>query len=143
MATIVNPTPVTPSVFGGMWITSLAVFADGKVSAQLLPFDGSHLLATGGIGVNGKQLSAPTLAALITEAKRQAATTVAPKMIQVMAQDPTKPVTAQILFADTDPKTKPHRIADCYALAGTDTQFATVFGTVLAEVAGLAGLTVS
>ena len=146
---ITNPTPVTAATFNGMWITNLTIMlptaerAKGVLTANLLPFDGAHLLATGGKAIQ-PPIKLPTadaatntmLAALATEANRQAgnATPAALKVVQVSAPDPAKPVTAQITFVGS----KPHVIKDCYALAGTDAKFAAVLNSVMVEVATLA-----
>ena len=133
-----------------MWVNQLQIILphDGKpgiLQGNLLPYDGQHLLATGGKRVVQANLiqarqNSPALDGMIVmaiaEVKRQAAKDVEPSIISVFAPDPAKPVTAQILFSDNTS----HRIPDCFALAGTDPTFANVLGTVLATVAVLAGL---
>ena len=149
MATILNPTPITPQVFSGMWIQNLNMFLPtearpkGFIQARLLPYDGSTLLALGGKDVrtalpNNSEQTAAVLTSLIAEVKRQANKTAEPISITVMAQDPSKPVRAHVRFADN----KHHVIADCFALAGTDSVFAGVFNSAMAEIARLAGLSV-
>jgi hypothetical protein len=152
MATIINPNPVTAGTFGGMWIRNLQVIlpGDGKpgmLQANLLPYDGQHLLATGEKRVFVTNLAArrstdapldAMLTALVTEVKRQAKTESEPKMVNVMAMEPSKPVVAMVMFAEG----KPYRVDDCFALADTDHQFGQVFNQVMGEVARQAGLTV-
>jgi cellobiose phosphorylase len=75
------------------------------------------------------------IAPVTQEVKRQANKTVNPVHIMVMAQDPAKPVVVMVRFDDRTH----HRIQDCFALAGTDQQFAQVFVGVLAELARLSG----
>lgn len=139
MAQIVNPTPITPGVFDGMWINSLQLFLDGKdfVQASFLPYDGTHLLATGGKRHFSK-INPSNFAAIVAEAKRQANKTTDVKFVQVFAPDPAKPVTARVFFVDNTN----HTVADCFGLCGTDPVFAEVFLGMMAQVATLAGLTV-
>jgi hypothetical protein len=147
MATILNPTPVTPSTFAGMWVQHLAIVLPtdekpkGVINANLLPYDGSNLLVLG-----GKRAVAPLptqdastnamLTSLKAELARLSGNTTDPLTITVSAQDPSKPVRASIRFADK----KVHNIADCFALAATDQSFAGVFVSAMGEIARLAGL---
>lgn len=134
---IQNPTPITTSTFSGMWINQLAIFPEtGKVSANFVPYDGTHLLATGN---NRIFKSAPTgsLTNVVTKLQSLANKTIQPKLVQVSAPDPSKPVTAQVIFTDNSV----YRIADCYALCATDSAFATVFQQTMGTVATLAGYT--
>jgi hypothetical protein len=148
---IANPTPITAATFAGMWITNLEIFFPtaekprGFIGGNLLPYDGSHLLATGGVRVwvgnlAGKRTTDTTLdgvlAALTAECQRQASKTAAVRTIIVMAMSPAQPVVAMILFTDGTY----HTIADCFGLASTDATFAGVFMDVMAEVARQAGL---
>lgn len=151
---IQNPTPIQAATFAGMWITNLGIFLPttekpkGFIGGNFLPYDGQHLLATGGkrlfVGdlstkrTTDTQLDA-VLTALETECKRQANKNVAVKFIQTIAPDPTKPVIAQVFFIGGTN----YRIADCFALAATDTTFANVFLTAMAEMARQAGLVVA
>ena len=152
MATIINPTPIVAGTFGGMWIRNISVMLptethQGVLSAELLPYDGTHLLATGGKRValtdlktkrtTDAQLDA-MLTAITAEVKRQKNTTVEPRIVSVQAPDPTKPVVASVQFVD---KTN-HIVRDCFTLAGTDQTFGMVLQQVLGEVARQAGLTV-
>jgi hypothetical protein len=79
------------------------------------------------------------ITSLVAEVKRQAATESTPNVIQVSAPDPAKPVTAMIVFPRPE---KPHHIASCFALAATDSTFATVLSQTMAEIARLGGLEV-
>ena len=143
---ITNPTPITTSgLFGGMWITSIRIMLPfethkGMLDASLLPYDGTaHLLAVGRKDVRRPIPHADVYAmvdAVTTEVKRQADTDRAVRMIHVNAPDPSKPVTATVIFSEG----RPHFIPDCFALAGTDSTFAGVLGNVMATIAGLAGL---
>lgn len=151
---IQNPTPITANTFSGMWITNLGVFLPttekpkGFIGGNLLPFDGQHLLSTGGqrlfVGdiatarTTDSNLNA-MLIELTTEVKRQAGKTVEPKFVAVNAPDPSKKVSAQIQFTDESF----YRIPDCFTLCETDSTFAAVFQNVMAQVARLAGLTVA
>ena len=136
MTTIQNPTPITANTFNGMWISQLQIFLpQGNVQANFLPYDGTHLLATG--GKNFRQIApAGSFTALIAEVKTLANKTVEPNLIQVFAPDPSKPVSAQFVFSD---KTN-FRINDIYALAATDAAFANVLSNTVTLVSGLAGL---
>jgi hypothetical protein len=150
---ITNPTPITPQTFAGMWITNLGIFLPtvekpkGFIGGNLLPYDGTHLLATGGRRLFVGDLAAKRtqdaqldsmLTALEVEVQRQAGKTVAVKFISTTAPDPAKPVVAQVAFADGSF----HRIPDCFALCGTDQTFAGVFLSAMAEIARQAGLSV-
>ena len=147
---IINPTPVTPQVFDGMWITNLMLMlptperAVGMLHASLHPYDGANLLVAGrkdvrrGIPAQDAQTTA-LIATFIAEVKRQKDTDAEPVTISVMAQDPTKPVRASVRFAGNIH----HNIPDCFALAATDSAFAQVLGDTMAEVARLAGLSVA
>ena len=140
MAQIINPTPVTTGTFGGMWVTSLQLFLDGKdfIQANFLPYDGTHMLATGGTRLNQK-IAPADFAALATEAKRQANKTADIKFLQLHGNDPAKPVVARAFFTDGTM----HSIPDCFGLCATDPTFAQVFLGTMAQVATLAGLTVT
>jgi hypothetical protein len=147
MATILNPTPVAAQTFDGMWVQHLNIVLPteanprGVIQSHLLPYDGSNLLALGVKRVMQPLPStqAPTtqmLDMLKAEVSRLSGNTSAPQQIMVSANDPTKPVRATIRFTDK----KMHNIADCFALAATDSSFAGVLGSTLAEIARLAGL---
>jgi hypothetical protein len=147
MATILNPTPVTPQVFSGMWVQHLNIILptearpNGMLHGRLLPYDGANLLALGEkrvhrpINANSDGETQAMIASVTEEVKRQAGKTANPVHIAVMARDPSQPVVAFIRFDDRTH----HRIPDCFALAGTDQQFAQVFVGVLAELARLSG----
>jgi len=151
---IANPTPITAATFAGMWITNLGIFLPtsekprGFLAGNLLPYDGTHLLAIGGVRVNVMDLASKrttdtmldgVLTNLTNECKRQASNTSEVKFVNVSAHDSTKPVFAQIGFTDGNF----HRIPDCFALAETDSVFSGVLMATMAEVARQAGLAVS
>ena len=152
MATIINPTPITAGTFGGMWIRNISVMLpvenhQGVLSAELLPYDGAHLLATGAkrVALNDLKTKRTTdaqldalLTALVAEVKRQKNTTAEPRIISVQAPDPSKPVVATVQFVD---KTS-HVVRDCFGLCGKDKTFAQVFQSVMGGVAQLAGLSI-
>lgn len=140
---ITNPTPIQAATFSGMWITSISVMTprDGKrgmLRARFLPYDGDkHLLAIGTVDLVRPIPHAETdaiVASIVTEVKRQAKTDKEVRVIHVNAPDPSKPVTATVMFAEGSP----HFIKDCFALVATDATFAGVFGTAMANIAGLA-----
>ena len=149
MPTIVNPTPVTPAVFGGLWVTNLLIDLPtqskprGMIHARMLPYDGKTLLALGGSDV---RVSLPTqaaatnaiLTALVATVQRLSGRADKVKSVQVMANDPSKPVFAQVVF-DSENRA-PYRINDCFALVATDQNFAQTFVGVMAEIARLKGL---
>jgi hypothetical protein len=151
MSKIVNPTPVvTTGTFGIMWINAAGIFLttkdkpNGFLQATLQPYDGTHLLSTGGKRVFQPNLvtaraANPTLdsalTALLAEAQRIAGETVAVSLVTISAPDPAKPVGIQVFFADG----KHHNIPDGFALAAGDTTFAGVFSNVMAALAELAG----
>ena len=148
-----NPIPITPSTFSGMWITNLQIIlnnstTNGRINAMLLPYDGVHLLALGGKQISTRDLSATiisnhTLNSAISElldlVSSRSKNTSAVLSIQVVALDPSKPVTAMVHFSDGNP----YRINDCFKLCSTDAVFYTVFNNTMIEIAKLANLTVS
>jgi hypothetical protein len=147
MATILNPTPVAAQTFSGMWVQNLNIILPtedkpkGTIQAQLLPYDGTNLLALGGKRVmkplpSAESATTQMLDNLKAEVARLSGNTSAPHHIMVSAQDPTKPVRASVRFVDK----KMHNIADCFALATKDKVFATVFNATLVEIARLADL---
>lgn len=150
MATIINPTPVQTSTFGGFWIQSLNVALPngdfkGRILARLLPYDGTHILATGAKDVRIFDLTTPApaaaalIAALKTELTRLSGQDVAGlRTVSINAPDPAKPVAATGIYADQ----RPFVVKDCFAKAGEDATFATALNTVLGSVAALAGLSV-
>ena len=150
-----NPTPITTGIFSGMWITSLQIIfpeggKKGILQATFLPYDGVHLLATGGKKVFLNDLTTvrsnntvldSMLTALVVEVNRQASNTLVPRIIQVNAPNPTsvKVAPAQIIFEDQSV----YRIDDCFALCATDATFAGIFSNTMGEIATLAGLTIT
>lgn len=158
---IVNPTPITPGEMTNMWVANLRIDfptenpypfpipqANGRLSATLLPYDGTHLLATGVkplfIQKLNERLASDTtfntvVTSLVAEAKRQANKILEVKNISVFAPDPAKAVRAMVNFADGSFFT----IHDCFTLASTDTTFGGVFMSTMNEVARQAGLTVA
>ena len=150
---IINPTPITAATFNGLWISQLQIFfplgtQKGFMQGNFLPYDGTHLLATGGMPVRvfdlaGKRITDSnldsTLTALQAELKRQSNNTADQKFVNVSAPDPAKAVVATVFFADDTHYT----ITNCYALAGTDATFAGVLTATLATVARLAGLSIA
>lgn len=156
---IQNPTPVTPQTFNGMWVSNVRLVlpnsdfpetfreGHGSFNAMLLPYDGTHLLATGGKPVSVENLLTKraedstfdgVIASIVTEVERQAGKTDL-RSLMVIGNDPTKPVRAIGEFADLSR----HTIADCLTLAGTDEVFGGVFQSAMNEIARQAGLTVS
>jgi hypothetical protein len=154
---IVNPTPITAATFNGYWITNVQlILGTGKpgiLQADLLPYDGQHLLATGGKRVSEVKLVqkattdapiAAMLTALNAEITRLSGNADAFNILTVSAPDPAKPVSIAVLWqAIGDKKSASYVIKDAYALAATDPQFAGVFSSTMAAIAGLAGLTVA
>ena len=158
---IINPTPQTPGVFNNMWVANMILQQPdpdfpaplfqqgyGRLNATLLPYDGTHLLATGRKVVFISKLTdkmtedtvfAGVITALLAEAQRQAKVTTAVKSVSLSAPDPTKPVVVSAKFVDGTT----YAIPDCWALAGTDSVFAGVFNNTEVEIARLAGLTVA
>jgi hypothetical protein len=154
---IVNPTPITAATFNGYWITNaqliLGTGKPGILQANMLPYDGQHLLATGGRQVSELNVTKKAtddaafdgmLTSLKAEIARLSGNADAFGILHVSAPDPAKPVSIQVLWQETaDKESSSYAIKDAYALAATDTQFAQVFGTAMAIIAGLAGLTVT
>lgn len=139
---IVNPTPTTPGQFDRYWLSHGQVFRKtGMTQGTLLPYDGTHLLATGDkhpeIGSRFSPAAFATLDAAITALTGKAEQA---ELVQVFAPDPAKPVMVQVIWPQST-NLVPHRIMDAFALADTDPQFAQALGVVLAEFARLAGLT--
>lgn len=121
-----------------MWIQhSQFISPSGLVQASLLPYDGTHLLATGRKIVNKKDEA--LVASVVAEAKRLSGKETDVKLVRVMAPEPSKPVMLHVLFADNST----HIEKDCYAKAATDAVFASAFSATMAAIASLAGLTVS
>jgi hypothetical protein len=149
MAIVINPTPVTPGTFSGMWATSLHVVFPtaerlrGNLGSRWLPYDGTTLLA---VGEKQKQTPLPStdeklnavLTALCATAQRIAEKKVDVKFIAVTASDPSKPVAAVVSFVDGSF----HKVVDCFALASSDGEFGQVFSMVMGVAAQLAGLAV-
>lgn len=144
---ITNPNPVT-ATFSGMWISRLSIILPregrkGTLIAVLNPYDADTqiLLAT---GLRRVQVGLPTesealidaIEAAIAEVQRIANTNSEVADITVTAHDPKLPVGIAIRFTEG----KGHAIKDAFALASTDSQFATAFTTVMAAVASEAGL---
>lgn len=135
---IYNPNPITAGTFNGYWIRSANFVSDKSfVQASLLPYDGTHLLATGGKIVNKQD--AGLVASVAAEAKRLAGKDIAVKLVNVLAQDPAKPVVLNVVFADGTRHTE----KDCFAKAREDEAFASAFSAALAGIAALAGLEVA
>lgn len=151
---IINSTPITTGTFSGMWVSSLVVVfpsaerPKGMINGSLLPYDGTHLLATGEANVSILDLATARLADpvlgrvvmnLASECKRQAIKTSSPTLLSVSAATPESPVSAMIVFADATS----HVIPDCFSLCANDATFAGVFMATMAEVARQAGLELS
>lgn len=155
MATILNPNPVTPSVFNGMWVQKLVVAfpvnSRGMLVADFKPYDGANLLTEGQQLVERKlgalskentpkgQAIANLLATLETEIKRLSKKTAAVLTVEVTAPHPTKPVVIRTWFSD---RTQ-YEVEDAYALCASDTTFTSVFQTAMGTIATLAGLQIS
>lgn len=155
---IINPTPITPATMTGMWVANVRInlplssspypqVASGSFISRLLPYDGEHLLATGGKNIVVENLTAKraidstfdrVIASIIAEIERQAGK-VGLSTVTVVAPDPDRPV---IAIGDFPDRTR-HLIADCYTLAATDATFARIFQSAMAEIARQAGLTVA
>jgi len=150
MATILNPTPVQPALFGGMWVRGLTYrFPNsrtaGTLSASLYPSDGTYLLSTGGKHVRESNLVekaetdpriATLLALLPAELNRLLGKEAPWVLLRVVAPDPATPV--MVVATSTDRETV--RVLDCFAKAGEDPLFATAFQTTMGIVASLAEL---
>jgi hypothetical protein len=151
---IENPKPITPQTFAGMWITNLGIFLPteekpkGFIGGNFSPYDGTHLLATGGkrLFVGDLAMKRTTdaqldsmLTATVAEVQRQAGKTADVKFITTNAPDPAKPIVAQAHFVDGTF----HTIPDCLTLAGTDSVFGGVFQSAMNEIARQAGLSVA
>lgn len=154
---IINPNPIVASTFNGYWITNAQFIQNAGVmkmlQANLLPYDGTHLLATGQKRVNELDLatkmeSDANLSAVITSIKAEIARLSGHSedfhIMQINAGDPSKPVTATIMWdkPETGEAIPMYRIADCFALCASDTQFAGVFQNTMGEIARLGGLNV-
>jgi hypothetical protein len=151
---------IKAAIFDKMWINRVRlelpdpVFTEpifpqskGRFNASLLPYNGTHLLATGGEKVNiedlnAKRASDTTFDSIVTaftaEVDRQSTKT-GLKSITIIANDPAKPVRLMAEYLDSQPFT----IADCFALSKTDNTFGTAFESAMDEIARQAGLTVS
>ena len=132
----------------------LLITSAGKPSilqAQLQPYDGVHLLANAGKRVAIANIAAKNdtvlntaIANLKAEVARLSGNVAEPTVVRVMAPDPTKPIVVQVLWANAAAPTKSsYLVGDAYALAATDSQFATTFTAVMVEIARQAGLTLS
>lgn len=121
-----------------MWIQHAQFIPEsGLAQASLLPYDGTHLLATGRKMVNKKDDA--LVSSVVAEAKRVSGKTADVKIVRVMAQDPSKPVMLQVVFSDDSV----HIVKDCYTKAAEDAVFASAFNSTMAAIAGLGGLIVT
>lgn len=148
---IKNPNPVT-ATFEGMWITNVAIIfpekgKTGSLNAKMQPWEGEHLLMTGGKQVNVWNLTqsanqdaalSSILESIKTNMARLSGNSEPLKMVQVVAIDPAKPIFVQAVFNDN----KVYRIQDADALTKTDSEFAQCFGTALGKIASLGGLSI-
>lgn len=148
---IQNPTPIeTTATFDKLWVAHLRVVLSGEAQylhAHLLPYNGSHVLQAQPRLVRIVDLAAKrpqdaqldaVLSALEAEAKRHAGTAEV-RSVSVQAGSPERPV---VVVIEKGEGQEPYLIRDCFALAATDTQFATVLNGTLAEIARLASTTV-
>ena len=145
---IPNPNPIIASEFNKMWIQSLHILfpleenQKGIIRAKFLPYDGgTNILAGRNIDIshllpsNNEELN-DVLNSIIIEIHRQASTNRRVRSININAPDPTKRVTAQIIFTEG----LAHNIRDVFALTQTDITFAYVFDNTLNVIASLADL---
>jgi hypothetical protein len=152
--TITNPTPISSLEFSRMWITGASLVSRGGktvLSAELAPYDGTHLLATGTIHVAKqnieKEASMTSVLPALTEKIRALATAagIAPtskqEIVQIVAPDPARLVTATVLFRKAQGVLeKPLTIPDVFGMAAVDPDFGTVVGQMMEAIAGFAGL---
>ncbi len=171
MATILNPTPVTPQAMSAMWIARLSInfpaeavaavpasestparparpAMNGFLFADLKPYDGAgNLLATGGVKVNIRDLAAKRAAD--AQFNSMIETIVAAVKAHASKTDDVKGI---IVFAQnpTQPVTATitfagtpmTRIADCFATAAQNPQFGAALVGMIAEIGRQAQLTV-
>ena len=136
---ILNPNPVTPAIFRGMWIASLHLMFPTAAKRGMLTTGGVDLRLT---DLAAKRQADPAFGSMLTsledELDRQRGTDAAWERLTVVAPDPTKLVVATAFTVER----AHHRIPDCFVLAATDAGFAAVLQATLSEVARQAGLTV-
>ena len=155
MSIIACPSPIAATTFDRMWISSVRVMLPkygflGNISVKFHPRSGDHILATDLVYLNLTDLVKEqvddlelksVLDGLVTECGRQRfgvlEATGTLSTLMVRSASPTKPVMAVIDFTDG----QRHTIEDCYALAATDQQFATIFNDTLVKLAQKANLT--
>lgn len=126
-----------------MWVTEF-ILNENYLTARLLPYDGTRLLALGGTSVRPTKVASlrqnPQVAAILDALEGKVAimadNTSGLRTLRVMAPDPAKPVGAIATFQSG----RPHRIADCFSLCATDPAFAQIFTTTMGLLATLAGL---
>ena len=155
MSTIACPSPITATTFDQMWISSVRVMLPkygflGNISVKFHPRSGDHILATDLVYLNLTDLVKgqvddlelkSVLDGLVTECGRQRfgvlEATGTLSTLMVRSPSPTKPVIAVMDFTDGGR----HIVQDCYALAATDQQFATILNDTLVKLAQKANLT--
>lgn len=151
MATIINPSPVQSSTFSGMWVRDLTILfpvsgSKGALSASLLPYDGTNLLATGGVCVREMDLVksvdpkiSALLETLILELNRLLGKEAEWRMLRVVASSPALPV----VVVAAAPGGVNVRVPDAFEKASEDPMFASAFQTAMGIVALLAGLSIN
>ena len=148
---IINPTPITPSVFDKLWVRNLAlsfpVTNRGHMNVEFLPYDGASTLnkpiPKDVQDLMEKRKTDTNVEALVTtlsvELNRLSGFSSPATVLLINAPDPSRPVECRVFFAD---KTS-YAIPDCYALCATDPAFASVFQAAMGLIAAVAGFTVS
>jgi len=142
---IINSNPITAGVFDGIWISRLSIHwpgygHQGMLHAELHPYDGTHLLATGTCRVSKHQLELDsTWLGILTDAQSWLAAAIQDetgvRSVHVKAPDPTRPVVMVARFLSGNSC----HISDCFAYAASQPAFGQIFATTMAAVAAEAG----
>jgi len=152
---ITTTTPISASVFNLWWIKNANLFTNIPVSGSsttnlnlaFVPFNGTYALSTTPSRLNLNVDALKTTDAtfngvyngLVTEIQRQytvknpgAVSTFVIKTLNVMAQNPDRPVSI-FVQALVNGAVKTFMINDVFALAGTDSTFAVVLNNTMNE----------
>jgi len=156
MSIIACPSPITATAFDQMWISSARVMLPkygflGNINVKFHPRSGDHILATDLVYLNLTDLVKEqvddlelqsVIDGLVAECGRQrfgaGEATGTLTTLMVRSPSPTKPVMALMDFSDGNR----HTIADCYLLASTDSQFATILNDTMVKFAQKANLAI-
>ena len=134
--TLANPEPITPTICNKYWITNLTL-TPAMLSATLRPFDGANVLGNTSLAKRvivdptKDAAAAATIATITAAIQGIAGKTAAVTLITVSEADPRAATAVLALFADKST----HRIADLFALVGSNSQAAGAFAALITYLA--------